>query len=95
MHDGVADTVYDGLVHLSVLPHQGELDLFPQLFAHVAHDPMHFLERPGDRDHAQGHGNILKLIRKFAELTGGFGEGIQLEPLQVRRGGEMCIRDRT
>ena len=49
---------------------------------------MHFLERPGDRDHAQGHGNILKLIRKFAELTGGFGEGIQLEPLQVRRGGD-------
>ena len=40
---------------------------------------MHFLERPGDWDHAQGHGNILKLIRKFAELTGGFGEGIQLE----------------
>lgn len=34
------------------------------------------------------HGNILKLIRKFAELTGGFGEGIQLEPLQVRRGGD-------
>ena len=37
-----------------------------------------------------GHGNILKLIRKFAELTGGFGEGIQLEPF---RSGEEVTMD--
>ena len=88
VHDGVSDGVHDGLVHLGVLAHQGELHLLVQLFAHIPDDAVHLLEGVGHRNHPQGHGHVLQLVRKLAQLPGGLGEGVQMQALQVRRAGD-------
>ena len=93
VHDGVADAVHNGLVNFRLLTHQRELGLLVELFAHIPHDAVHFLEGGGYGNHAQGHGHILKLIRELAQLTGGFGKLIQAKTLQFRGGGDHGFGD--
>ena len=70
VHDRVADVVNDRLVKLCIFPDQGQTHVFVQSFSHVPDDPVHLLEDAGDRNHPQGHGDILQIIRQLAELSG-------------------------
>ena len=88
MHDGVADAVYNGLIHFGVLADKGELCPFVQLFAHIPDDSVHFLEGSGHRHHAQGHGNVLQFIGKLAQLPGGLCKAVQRQALQIGRSGD-------
>ncbi|MPM39227.1 hypothetical protein SDC9_85860 [bioreactor metagenome] len=59
VHQGIADAVHDGFVHLRVLAHQCQPRPLAQLFAHVPHNALHFLEGTQHRHHPQRHGNVL------------------------------------
>ena len=78
MHDGIADAVHDGFVHLGFFTDQRQVGLLAQLLAHVPDDAVHLLERAGYRDHPQRHGDVLQFVGKLAQLPRGFCKGIQL-----------------
>ncbi len=83
VHEGVAQHLVDGLVHLGVAADGGQLCLLAQLFAHVAHDAVHLLEDAGQRHHPHAHHHILQLVGQLAQLAGRFHVVVQLEAAQV------------
>ena len=93
VHNRVADGVHNGLVHLGLLANQGQLGLLAQLLGHIAHNPVHLLERAGQRHHPQGHGHVLELVGQLPQLAGRFRKGVQFQALQVRRGGDHGLGD--
>ena len=76
MHDRVVDVVHDRLVDLGILANQHKLGVFIQTLAHIAHDAAHFLEHARNRNHPDGHNDLLQLVRQLAQLARSLGVAV-------------------
>ena len=83
VHDGVTDAVYNGLIHFGVLALDDKSSFFAKLLGHITHNTLHLLEGAGDRNHANGHTDILKLIGQFAQLSRGLCKVVQLQASNI------------
>ena len=68
VHQRVCNLVNNGPIQLGVLTFDMKLDALAGLGGDVADQPGHFLERPLERDHAQGHGDLLEIADDLAHM---------------------------
>ena len=86
VHKRILQAVHNGLVNLGVLALDNEINLFAQLFPHIADNSVHFLEHTGKRYHSYGHNRILKLTGELSQLSCRLVEAFQLQTVQIRVG---------
>ena len=78
VHKGVIEDIYDRLIHFRFLTLEHKSNVLFELLVHIPDNTVHLLKCCGNRHHSYGHYNVLKLIGKLFQLTGGFIEAIEV-----------------
>ena len=88
VHKGVIEDIYDRFIHFRFLTLKHKSNILFELLVHIPDNTVHFLKCCGNRHHSYGHYNVLKLVGKLFQLTGGFIEAVKvyLGFFQVGRG---------